>query len=219
MKKVAKTAKYKLNIRKTVAFGTTLKFSIDATRQAIDRAFETAGINPLVIAQTTIRELTIKLIEAESEIASQKTKIEFLLKENTEYKKLTADRQEKIAEDVVKYWRKAIKDEREKNKKGKIEVFINADGLIYREPKAKYHHRFEIKNGRGKLILAMLGKKSYTPTADLIEISGLSTRKSVEGAVYKTRKEIEKKLGVPDFIDGYQDYGYRINPGIILKKA
>ncbi|MFA5024327.1 MAG: hypothetical protein WC523_05185 [Patescibacteria group bacterium] len=219
MKKVAKTAKYKLNIRKTVAFGTTLKFSINATRQAIDRAFETAGINPLAIAQTTIRELTIKLIEAESELASQKTRIELLLKENLGYKKLTADRQEKIAEDVVKYWRKAIKDEREKNKKGKIEVFINADGLIYREPKAKYNHRIEIKNGRGKLILAMFGKRGYTPTTELIDLSGLSTRKSVEGAVYKIRKEIEKKLGVVDFIDGYQDYGYRINPVIFFKKV
>ena len=48
-KKVGKTAKYKLNIRKTMAFGTTLKFSINATRQAIDRVFETAGINPLAI--------------------------------------------------------------------------------------------------------------------------------------------------------------------------
>lgn len=219
MKKVAKTTKYKFNIKKTVSFGTTLKFSINATRQAVEQAFENAGITPLAIAQTTIRELTIKLIEAESELASQKTRIELLLKENLEYKKLTADRQEKIAEDVVKYWRKAIKDEREKNKKGKIEVFINADGLIYREPKAKYNHRMEIKNGRGKLILAMLGKRGYTPTAELINLSGLSTRKSIEGAVYKIRKEIEKKLGVADFIDGYQDYGYRINPSIIFKKV
>ena len=220
MKKVSKTTTYKFNIRKTVSFVTTIRFSIDATKRAVEHAFANAGLDPLTVAQNTIKELNIRLIESESENASLKIQVESLLKENTEYKKRNQDERKKIAEEVVKYWREDIKSEKEKNKKkGRVEVFITADGLIYREPKEKHNHRIEIKNGRGKLILAMLGKKSYIPTAELIEPSGLSTRKSVEGAVYKIRKEIEKKLGVIDFIDGYQDYGYRINPGIIFKKA
>lgn len=220
MKKIAKTATYKFNIRKTVSFSITMKFSIDATKRAVDHAFANAGLDPLTVVQNTIKELNIRLIESESENSSLKIQVEFLLKENIEYKKRNQDERKKIAEEVVKYWRDEIKSEKEKNKKkGRVEVFITADGLIYREPKEKHNHRIEIKNGRGKLILAMLGKKSYTPTAELIELSGLSTRKSVEGAVYKIRKEIEKKLGVIDFIDGYQDYGYRINPGIIFKKV
>ena len=220
MKKVAKTATYKFNIRKTVGFCTTIRFSIDATKRAVEHAFANAGLDPLTVAQNAIKALNISLIESESENALLKIKVESLLKENAEYKKRNQDERKKIAEEVVKYWRDEIKSEKEKNKKkGRMEVFITADGLIYREPKEKHNHRIEIKNGRGKLILAMLGKKSYTPTAELIELSGLSTRKSVEGAVYKIRKEIEKKLGVIDFIDGYQDYGYRINPGIIFKKA
>ena len=220
MKKVAKTTKYKFNVRKTVGFGTTMMFSIDATKRAVEHAFANAGLDPLTVAQNVIKELNIRLIESESENTSLKIQVESLLKENTEFKKRNQDERKKIAEEVVKYWREDIKSEKEKNKKkGRMEVFITTDGLIYREPKEKHHHRIEINNGRGKLILAMLGKKSYTPTAELIELSGLSTRKSVEGAVYKIRKEIEKKLGVIDFIDGYQDYGYRINPGIIFKKA
>lgn len=220
MKRVTKTATYKFNIRKTVSFSTTIRFSIDATKRAVEHAFANAGLDPLTVAQNTIKELNIRFIESESENASLKIQVESLLKENTEYKKRNQDERKKIAEEVVKYWRDEIKSEKEKNKKkGRVEVFITADGLIYREPKEKHNHRIEIKNGRGKLILAMLGKKSYTSTAELIELSGLSTRKSVEGAVYKIRKEIEKKLGVIDFIDGYQDYGYRINPGIIFKKA
>jgi regulator of replication initiation timing len=219
MKKVAKTATYKFNIRKTVSFSTTMRFSIDATKRAIEHAFANAGLDPLTVAQNTIKELNIRLIESESENSLLKIQVESLLKENTEYKKRNQDERKKIAEEVVKYWRDEIKSEKEKSKKkGRVEVFITTDGLIYREPKEKHNHRIEIKNGRGKLILAMLGKKSYTPTTELIELSGLSTRKSVEGAVYKIRKEIEKKLGVIDFIDGYQDYGYRINPSIIFKK-
>jgi len=203
-----------------VGFGTTMRFSIDATKRAVEHAFANAGLDPLTVVQNTIKELNIKFIESELENASLKIQVESLLKENAEYKKRNQDERKKIAEEVVKYWRDEIKSEKEKNKKkGRVEVFITADGLIYREPKEKHNHRIEIKNGRGKLILAMLGKKSYIPTAELIELSGLSTRKSVEGAVYKIRKEIEKKLGVIDFIDGYQDYGYRINPGIIFKKS
>ncbi len=220
MKKVSKTATYKFNIRKTVSFSTTMRFSIDATKRAVEHAFTNAGLDPLTVAQNTIKELNIRLIESESENSLLKIKVESLLKENTEYKNRNQGERKKIAEEVVKYWRDEIKSEKEKNKKkGRVEVFITADGLIYREPKAKHYHRIEIKNGRGKLILAMLGKKSYIPTQSIIEVTGLCSSKSVEGASYQMRKDIEKKLGIANFIDGYQDYGYRINPSLIFKKA
>lgn len=47
---------------------------------------------------------------------------------------------------------------------------------------------------------------------ELIEITGLSSRKSMENTSYQIRKAVEKKLEVEQFIDGYQDYGYWINP-------
>ena len=46
---------------------------------------------------------------------------------------------------------------------------------------------------------------------ELIEITGLSSRKSMENTSYQIRKAVEKKLEVEQFIDGYQDYGYWIN--------
>ena len=46
---------------------------------------------------------------------------------------------------------------------------------------------------------------------ELIEITGLSSRKSMGNTSYRIRKAVEKKLEVEQFIDGYQDYGYWIN--------
>ena len=76
MKKVAKTATYKFNIRKTVGFGTTIRFSIDATKRAVEHAFANAGLDPLTVAQNAIKALNISLIESESENALLKIKVE-----------------------------------------------------------------------------------------------------------------------------------------------
>ena len=220
MKMASVATKYKLNIRRSVGISTTFIFSLGVTKKAVINAFENAGLDPLTVAQNTIRDLTIQLVEAKSENASLKTKVEILLKENAGYKKQTRDRQEKIAEEVVKYWRSEIaKEKRKSNKKDKPIVFLSADGVIYREPKEKHHHRIDINSRRGKFLMALMGNKDYTPTQQIIEITGLSSRKSVESASYQIRKDIEKSLGVKQFIDGYQDYGYRINPGVIFKKA
>lgn len=220
MKTISKTTKYKFNIRRTVGIATTMRFSIGVTKMAVEKAFRKAGLDSLTVAQNTILKLNIELIETKSENSSLKNKIELLLKENKEYCEQRRSERKKIAEEVIGCWRAEIKKEKEKNKKkSKQEIFITTDGFIYKEPKEKHHHRITIHSGRGKLLLAIMGHKDYTSTQYLIEITGLSTRKSIEGAVYKIRKEIEKKLGVLEFIDGYQDYGYRINPGIIFKKA
>lgn len=220
MKEASLATKYKLNIRRSVGISMTFIFSLGVTKKAITNAFENAGLNPLTVAQNTIRDLTIQLIEVKSEVASQKATIEHLRKENAEYKKRAENQQEKIAEEVVKYWRSEISKEKEKNKKkDKPVIFLSADGMIYREPKEKHHHRIDIKSCRGKFLMTLMGNKAYTPTQQIIEITGLSSRKSVESASYQIRKDIKEKLGIAEFIDGYQDYGYRINPGVIFKKA
>lgn len=220
MKMASVATKYKLNIRRSVGISTTFIFSLGVTKKAITNAFENAGLDPLTVAQNTIRDLTIQLIEAKSEVASQKATIEHLRKENAGYKKQAENQQEKIAEEIVKYWRSEIAKEKEKGKKkDKPVVFLSADGVIYREPKEKHHHRIDINSCRGKFLMTLMGNKDYTPTQQIIEITGLSSRKSVESASYQIRKDIEKSLGVKQFIDGYQDYGYRINPGVIFKKT
>ena len=220
IKMASVATKYKLNIRRSVGISTTFIFSLGVTKKAITNAFENAGLDPLTVAQNTIRDLTIQLIEAKSDNASLKTRVEMLLKENAGYKKQAENQQEKIAEEIVKYWRSEIAKEKEKDKKkDKPVIFLSADGMIFREPKEKHHHRIDINSCRGKFLMALMGNKDYTPTQQIIEITGLSSRKSVESASYQIRKDIEKSLGVKQFIDGYQDYGYRINPGVIFKKA
>lgn len=220
MKKAALATEYKFNINRSVAIGTTMRFSLGVTREAVRHAFKNAHIDPLAVAQNTIRELNIKLIESESENASLKARVEMLLKENAEYRKQTQNDRRQIAEDVVSYWFERMKKEREKSKaKVKPVVFLAPDGLMYREPKEKYKHRIDINSKRGKLVLILMENKTYTPTPEIIRITGLAGRKSVESATYELRKDIKKKLGIADFIDGYQDYGYRINPGVIFKKA
>ncbi len=77
----------------------------------------------------------------------------------------------------------------------------------------------DINSYRGRFLLAIMGNNDYTPTRTLLEIAGFGSRKSLEGAVYEMRKDIKKKLEIENFIDGYQDYGYRINPAVIFKKA
>lgn len=220
MKEAGIGTKYKLNIRQPVGITTTFLFSLGVAKKAVTKAFENAGLDPLTVAQNIIRDLTIELIETKAENASLKTEVKILLGENTEYKKQEQFRQEKIAEEVVKYWRSEMRKEKEKSKKkDKPVVFLSADGLIYREPKEKHYHRIDVNSGRGKFLLAIMGHKDYTPTQSIIEVTGLCSSKSVEGAGYQMRKDIEKKLGIKNFIDGYQDYGYRINPGVIFKKA
>lgn len=220
MKMASVATKYQLNIRRPVGISTTFIFSLGVAKKAVTNAFKNADLDPLSVAQNTIKDLTVQLIEAKSENASLKTRVEILLKQNSEYQKQSQHRQEKVAEDVVKYWRSEIAKEKEKNKKkDKPVVCLSADGFIYREPREKHQHRIDINSCRGKFLLALIGNKDYTPTQELIEITGLSSRKSVESASYQIRKDIEKKLGVKQFIDGYQDYGYRINPAVIFKKA
>ena len=98
-------------------------------------------------------------------------------------------------------------------------IYISFDGDIYREPRGQYHFRIETSSRRMTLIRTLMESKKYVPTRTLIDITGLATPKSVRSAVYAIKQLVEKKLKVPNFIDGWQDSGYRINPSIILKKA
>lgn len=98
-------------------------------------------------------------------------------------------------------------------------IYISFDGDIYREPRGQYHFRIETSSRRMTLIRTLMESKKYVPTRTLIDITGLATPKSVRSAVYAIKQLVEKKLKVPNFIDGWRDSGYRINPSIILKKA
>lgn len=234
MKKAGLATRYKFNIKQTVGIAVTMQFSLGVTKKSVGKAFKNAGLDPDTVAQNKINELNKRLIESENSRAESEKKrvqaeaknvalqnqIDVLLIENEEYKKLAIEDREKLAQDIIKYWRADIAKEKEKNKKkDKPIVYLASDGFIYREPKEKYFHRVDVNSRRGKFLLAIMGNKDYTPTRTLIDITGFGSRKSVESAVYEMKNDIKEKLKIENFIDGYQDYGYRINPAVIFKKA
>jgi hypothetical protein len=68
------------------------------------------------------------------------------------------------------------------------------------------------------MIRTLIAQKTYVPTETLIEICGFASRKSLESAVDAMNRIAHRELGVFKIMEGYRDSGYRIFPGIILKK-
>jgi hypothetical protein len=56
-----------------------MRFSIDATKRAVEHAFANAGLDPLTIAQNTIKELNLKRNQLIKERESIQKKIIFLI--------------------------------------------------------------------------------------------------------------------------------------------
>lgn len=202
-----------------VSIETNYKFNIVATKDAVRNAFDNAGLI-LALKETTgvIRTLCDELLQARQEYKNYVAKTENILSSIKEYRKQDDDERKKIAKDVVEYWFDKVS--RSKHPlKNKTVVYFSVDSELYCEPKtAENSYRLEANSGRSKLIQTLIEHKTYVPTQTLIEITGLANQKSIENAVYEIKKMIHKKLNISDFIDGYQDSGYRINPSIILKK-
>ena len=202
-----------------VSMETNYKFNILATKDAVRNAFDNAGL-VLALREATgvIRTLCDELLQARQEYKNYVAKTENILSSIKEYRKQDDDERKKIAKDVVEYWFDKVS--RPKHSiKSKTIVYFSTDNELYCEPKtAENCYRFEANSGRSKLIQTLIAHKTYVPTQTLIEITGLANQKSIESAVYEMKKIIHEKLHISDFIDGYQDSGYRISPSIILKK-
>ena len=202
-----------------VSIETNYKFNIVATKDAVRNAFDNAGLI-LALRETTgvIRTLCDELVQARQEYKNYVAKTEFILSSIKEYRKQYDDERKKIAKDVVEYWFDKVSRPMHPLK-NKTVVYFSVDSELYCEPKTPENcYRFEANSGRSKLIQTLIAHKTYVPTQTLIEITGLANQKSIESAVYEMKKIIHEKLNISDFIDGYQDSGYRISPSIILKK-
>ncbi|KKR93652.1 MAG: hypothetical protein UU41_C0019G0009 [Candidatus Roizmanbacteria bacterium GW2011_GWA1_41_13] len=179
-----------------VSIETNYKFNIVATKDAVRNAFDNAGLI-LALRETTgvIRTLCDELVQARQEYKNYVAKTENILSSIKEYRKQDDDERKKIAKDVVEYWFDKVSRPMHPLK-NKTVVYFSVDSELYCEPKTPENcYRFEANSGRSKLI-----------------------QKSIESAVYEMKKIIHEKLNISDFIDGYQDSGYRISPSIILKK-
>lgn len=201
-----------------VALESSYKFNFVATKDAVQNAFDNAGlILALREATDVIKTLSRELQETRFEYKNRVVNAEKVLSGIKEYRKQNDDERKRIAKDVVEYWFDKVSTIKHSTK-NKIVVYFSADNELYCEPKSEHCYRLESNSGRSKLIRTLITHKGYMPTQTLIEITGLRNQKSIEGAVYAMRKIIYKKLNVSDFIDGYQDSGYRINPNVLLKK-
>src|SRR3989344_4544097 len=179
-----------------VSMETCYKFDIVETKDAVQNAFDNAGL-VLALRQATnvVRILVDELRETRQEYTERK----------------------KIAKDVVEYWFDKVSRPKQLLK-NKTVVYLYVDSELYCDPKATHYYRLEANSYRDRMIRTLIVRKAYVPTESLIEISGFISRKSLESAVQAMNRIAHKKLNIEKLIDGYQDSGYRIDPGIILKK-
>lgn len=202
---------------KMVSMETVYKFDIVA-KNAVQNAFDHAGlVLALREATAVINTLSEELRETRQEYKNNIAKTEQILLGLTEYRKQNKNEREKITRDVVDYWLEKVSSPKQ-SVTNKIIVYFSADNELYCEPKNEHHYRLEANSGRSKLINTLITHRGYMPTQTLIEITGLRNQKSIESTVYEMKKIIHKKLNISNFIDGYQDSGYRISPDVILKK-
>ena len=201
-----------------VSMETCYKFDIIATKDAVRNAFDNAGlILALKEATGVVRILADELRETRQEYKNYVAKTEKILLGIKEYRKQDDAERKKIAKDVVEYWFDKVSRPKQLLK-NKTVVYLSVDSELYCDPKATHYYRLEANSYRDRMIRTLIVRKAYVPTESLIEISGFISRKSLESAVQAMNRIAHKKLNIEKLIDGYQDSGYRIDPGIILKK-
>lgn len=203
MKKVALEVEYKFNL---------------VAKDAVRNAFDNAGlIVALREAAEVIKTLSQELQATKQEYKNQLAKTEDILSGIKEYQKQDKLERKKIAKDVVDYWFEKVTTPIQPVK-NKTVVFFTADNELYCEPKIDHCYRVEVNSYRDKMIRTLIAQKTYVPTETLIEICGFASRKSLESAVDAMNRIAHKELDVLKIVEGYRDSGYRIYPGIILRK-
>ena len=201
-----------------VSMETCYKFDIVETKDAVQNAFDNAGL-VLALRQATnvVRILVDELRETRQEYKNYVAKTEQILLGIKEYRKQNNTERKKIAKDVVDYWFEKVTTPIQPVK-NKTVVFFTADNELYCEPKVDHCYRVEVNSYRDKMIRMLIANKTYVPTETLIEICGFASRKSLESAVDAMNRIAHRELNIFKIVEGYRDSGYRIFPGIILKK-
>ena len=203
---------------KTVTLETCYKFDILATKDAVQDAFDNAGlVLALKEAVAVIRTLSEELRQTRQEYKAYVVNTERILSGLAEYHRQSDSERKKIAKDVVEYWFEKASAPKQLVKSKTI-VYLSPDNELYCEPKSDHCYRLETNSYRDKMIQTLIAHKTYVPTETLIELCGFASRKSLESAVQAMNRIAHRKLDVLKIIDGYRDSGYRIFPGIILKK-
>lgn len=203
---------------KTAVLATTYKFNIAVARDAVQNAFDNAGL-ALALKEATdvIKTLSVELQQTRREYREQITRTENILSGIQEYQRQNKNERKKIAEDVVEYWFEKATTPTQPVQ-NKTVVFFSIDSELYCEPKSDHCYRLEANSYRDRMIRTLIAHKTYVSTRTLIEICGFVSVKSLQSAVDAINRIAHQKLGTYKIIEGYRDSGYRIYPGIILKK-
>ncbi len=222
MKKVRLATKYKFHTRKSVAVDTTYHLSIGTTERILRSSMKAVGIvgGDKIIRNNkpAIANLTKEIVETKLEVKSIRVLLE---RRTSKFEGLTEYDQHFIkafAREAAISLAGALTKNAITPAGPKTTVYISSDGELYREPKNQYALRMESSSGRMKLVMALMTSRKYIPTKTLIDLTDLSSVKSVQSAVQAIKRMVHKKLRIPEFIEGWQDSGYRINPNVILKK-
>ena len=223
MKKAVLAKKYNFHIRKSVTMGHTYRLSIGMTEKILRSSMKAAGIahGDKIVQKNkpAIADLTREIIETKHEVKSIRALLE---RRAGKFEGLTEYDQHFIklfAREAAVSFAEHISKQATSPTSAKIVAYFSTDGELYREPKSRYCLRMEASSGRMKLITALMRSKTYVPTKTLIELTDLSSMKPVQSAVQAIKRMVHKKLRISEFIEGWQDSGYRINPNVILKKG
>jgi hypothetical protein len=93
-----------------------------------------------------------------------------------------------------------------------INLFLSADGDLYREPKNKYCYPLSKEKMREKIIRFLAGK-NYQQTITIQGEVGSADAQSIRLAIAKINSNAKSSLGIKNkLIEGRKDSGYRINP-------
>jgi hypothetical protein len=220
MKKAVLATEHNLNTRK-VAIEMNYRFNF-VTKKILRSSMKVTGIagGDKIVRDNkpAIADLTKEIIETKLEVKGIRSLLE---RRTSKFEGLTEYDQHFIktfareaAISFAEYFTKNASGPTDK----KSIVYLSPDGEIYREPKSQYYFHMETSSRRMKLVMTLMATKGYVPTRTLVDVTGLASVKSVQSAVQAIRRTAKKKLKLPNFIDGWQDSGYRINPNVILKK-
>lgn len=213
--------KYKFNVRKSVAVAPTYLLSIGKAENIFRASMKSAGITggDKIVRDNkpAIANLTKEIVETKLEVKSIRVLLE---RRTSRFEGLTEYDQHLVKifarEAAISFAEYFAKDKNAPT--NKTVVYLSPDYELYREPKSRYCFRMEAPSKRMKLITAIMTAKKFIPTQTLVDITGLASVKSVQSAVQAIRRSAKKKLELSEFIDGWQDSGYRINPNVMLKK-
>lgn len=223
MKKVAKTAKYKLNINQSVGVSSAYLFSIGDIKKRVKTALKNNGVKNsdeiIKRHEAEIIELQKRINETDAKFKNYKKETDKLiagLKDELRVSKQTAFQ---IGQDMAKGFYEQSQKMRSKQKpiKDKLALLcLSADGDLYLESDKIKCYPMSKEKMREKLIKVLCSAKEYIKTAELAEMVG-TTNQAIRNSKLEINRKAKARINISDLIIGRDGNGYRLNPKYKIK--